>query len=80
MTHPREHEQSAIAQVIDRLSAQFPQIPGATVASVVHGAHSRFEGRPVRDYVPLFVERAAARELSGPDAGTAHPERVASVG
>jgi len=30
----------------------------------VHHNHARFDGRPIRDFVPLFVERAAKRQLS----------------
>jgi len=31
---------------------------------VVHRNHARFDGRPVRDFVPLFVERGARQELA----------------
>jgi hypothetical protein len=30
---------------------------------VVHQTHAKFDGRPVRDFVPLFVERGAKEEL-----------------
>jgi hypothetical protein len=30
----------------------------------VHHNHARFDGRPIRDFVPLFVERAAKRQLA----------------
>jgi hypothetical protein len=30
----------------------------------VHSRPARFDGRPIRDYVPLFVERRARLELS----------------
>jgi hypothetical protein len=33
------------------------------VSTVVHDIHARYEGRPLRDYVPLFVERNAKSEL-----------------
>jgi hypothetical protein len=33
------------------------------VASVVHDVHARFDGRPLRDFVPLLVERTAKSEL-----------------
>jgi hypothetical protein len=36
----------------------------ATVADVVRNMHAKFEGRPVRDFVPLFVERNAEAELA----------------
>jgi hypothetical protein len=34
------------------------------VAAVVRGVHARFDGRPVREYVPLLVERFAGQELA----------------
>jgi hypothetical protein len=34
------------------------------IATIVHHNHARFDGRPVRDYVPLFVERGSRKELT----------------
>jgi hypothetical protein len=53
-------EWSAIEQLLDRLTQSHPEIPGATVG---HHNHARFDGCPVRDFVPLFVERGARQEL-----------------
>ncbi|GAB3010498.1 hypothetical protein MBOU_25840 [Mycobacterium bourgelatii] len=57
-------EQTIIAQVADRLTRKFPAIPPDTVKAVVLHAHERFDGRPVREYIPLLVERYAEKELS----------------
>lgn len=57
-------EQTIIAQVADRLTSKYSTIPAQTVAAVVQGVHARFEGRPVREYVPLLVERFADQELA----------------
>ncbi|OBI47967.1 three-helix bundle dimerization domain-containing protein [Mycobacterium sp. E796] len=57
-------EQTIIAQVADRLTSKYSTIPTETVAAVVQGVHARFEGRPVREYVPLLVERFAGQELA----------------
>ena len=35
-----------------------------TVADVVQKMHAKFDGRPIRDFVPLFVERNARAELA----------------
>lgn len=58
-------EQTVIDQVVDRLTQTYPAVPPSTVSSVVHGVHARFDGRPLRDYIPLFVERIARTELAG---------------
>lgn len=56
-------EWSAIQQLVDRLRSVYPDVPAETVATVVHVTHARFDGHPVRDFVPLFVERGAREEL-----------------
>jgi hypothetical protein len=57
-------EWTAIQQVVDRLRQSYPSVPPDTVPTVVHRNHARFDGRPVRDFVPLFVERGARQELA----------------
>jgi hypothetical protein len=57
-------EWSAIEQLVDRLRNNYPDVPADTVATVVHHNHARFDGRPVRDFVPLFVERGAKDQLT----------------
>ena len=57
-------EWTAIKQVVDRLTQSYPSVPAEKVATVVHLNHARFDGRPVRDFVPLFVERGARQELA----------------
>jgi hypothetical protein len=52
-------EWTAIGQVVDR-----PAVPPDTVTTVVHRNHAKFDGRPLRDFVPLFVERVSRRELA----------------
>jgi hypothetical protein len=56
-------EQTVIEQLVVRLTSRYPTISESTVAGVVRDVHSRFEGRPLRDYVPLLVERSARGEL-----------------
>lgn len=56
-------EQTIIEQLVGRLRIRYPAIAESTVASVVHDVHARFDGRPLRDFVPLLVERSAKSEL-----------------
>jgi hypothetical protein len=39
-------------------------VPPLTVSDVVHKMHAKFDGRPIRDFVPLFVERNAQSEFA----------------
>jgi hypothetical protein len=56
-------EQTIIDQIVARLANRYPVIATSTVAGVVHDVYARFDGRPLRDFVPLLVERHAKREL-----------------
>jgi hypothetical protein len=60
----QQSESHQIEQVVTRLSATYPTVPQTRVVEVVRTVHARFEGRPLREFVPLFVERRAKRELS----------------
>jgi hypothetical protein len=57
-------EQTIIDQLVERLTNRYPSIAQSTVARVVHDVYARFDGRPLRDFVPLLVERGARSELS----------------
>jgi hypothetical protein len=56
-------EEGAIAQVVNTLIEKFPQSPRAEIERVVHDEHIRFEGRPIRAYVSVLVQRAARLRL-----------------
>ena len=56
-------EEVALRAAATRLCARFPELPPEVVAEALQTAHARFDGRPVRDFVPLLVERAAAAAL-----------------
>jgi hypothetical protein len=57
-------EQQIIDQLLQRLAGTYADVEHAEVARLVNEEYSRFEGRPIRDYIPLFVERHAADRLS----------------
>ena len=59
-----EHEARALAEVVERLVARFPDVAENRVREIVRAAHQEFANRPIRDYVPVFVERTAKDELS----------------
>ncbi|WP_433594367.1 three-helix bundle dimerization domain-containing protein [Nocardia sp. CA-145437] len=57
-------EDQQIKELVRRLTTKFPAVGAGTVADIVHDAHRSFDGRPVRDFIPLLVERMAARRLA----------------
>ncbi|MFX0578147.1 three-helix bundle dimerization domain-containing protein [Nocardia nepalensis] len=58
-------EEQAIQRLTDRLVDDYP---AEQVESVVGTARQRFEGHPVREFVPILIERIARRELAATSA------------
>jgi hypothetical protein len=57
-------ETLSIDEVVQRLTTRYADLPPEQVAGAVQSAHSRFEQCPIREFVPLLVERRARAELS----------------
>ena len=57
------HEHRAIEEVRVRLAQRFPDVERTDVDRAVDDALAGITG-PVRDFVPILVERAAAQNLS----------------
>jgi hypothetical protein len=57
-------EQQIIEELASRLVDSFAGVEPDDISRVVHDEYTRFEGRPIRDFIPLFVERNAKAELS----------------
>lgn len=71
----QESEAQALAAVQSRLAERFPDVGEEAVASAVSAAHAEMTG-PIRDYVPVLVERTArdrlARQLGHPPLPSSH--------
>lgn len=59
----RHDESQALEDVRARLAVRFPELDADTVNAAVDAAYARLTG-PIRDYVPVLVERAARDLLS----------------
>ncbi|AQT81043.1 hypothetical protein B1R94_19930 [Mycolicibacterium litorale] len=57
-------EEQIIEQLSSRLAVAYPHIQQEQVSRTVSEEYGRFDGRPIRDFIPLFVERHATRRLS----------------
>ncbi|MFY1620965.1 three-helix bundle dimerization domain-containing protein [Micromonospora sp. WMMD736] len=53
------NEETLISEVIDRLAGSYPSLTREDIGAVVEELRTRFDGAPVREFVPLFVERRA---------------------
>jgi hypothetical protein len=56
-------EAQAMAEIINRLRARYPEARGRAVDEQVTEVHRQFDGNPIRDFVPVLVEREAAERL-----------------
>lgn len=60
---PSSDEVRQVEELTERLATRFPAISSWTITTVVRAIHQGFDGHPVREFVPLLVERVAARKL-----------------
>jgi hypothetical protein len=58
-------ERTLIDEVVRRLIGKYANVPASQISAAVQRAHARFERCPIRDFVPLLVERRVRQELSG---------------
>lgn len=56
-------EHDHIDAVRDRLGTAFPDVPRPVIDDTIAAELARFDGRSIRDFVPLFVERKAREAL-----------------
>ncbi len=59
-----QEERAQIDAVQRRLAQKYAELPHDHVAAVVQDVYARFSQSPVRDYVPLLVERRARDQLT----------------
>ena len=57
-------EQRVVDQIAERLCDVYRDVPRDRVVRLVHEQQARFDGRPIRDFISLFVERNAKVELA----------------
>jgi hypothetical protein len=56
-------EAEALSEMAIRLHERFPTAPTSTIEKVVRDYHSEFDGDPIRDFIPVLVERQAVERL-----------------
>jgi hypothetical protein len=57
-------EDLLIAEVKRRLTSKYAHIPAVEVSTAIQRVYAQFEQSPIRDFVPLLVERRAGAELA----------------
>ena len=56
-------EIQALDQLADRLQGRFPDAPADHIRTVVTSVHHQYDESPIRDFIPVLVEREAAEQL-----------------
>ena len=59
--------------VAARLRRRYPEVPGEEIDRVLSEAHRAYGGRPIRHFVPIFVERDVRDVLTRPRAAVPAP-------
>ncbi|MFE3542743.1 three-helix bundle dimerization domain-containing protein [Nocardia sp. NPDC059177] len=63
-----QREELAMRRMTESLVEDLSEnVPVDQVTSAVGAAHTRFEGKPIREFVPILVERIVRRELADPE-------------
>ena len=62
--HRARAEQAAYDKVIERIKGQFPEVEPEVIDKTVRGKYGTFETSPIRDFVPILVERSVRDELA----------------
>ena len=58
-----EEEELALLHVAERVRERHPNVEQAEIVHRVQIRAQEFDGRPVRDFVPLLVERGVRADL-----------------
>jgi hypothetical protein len=58
-----DDETRAVTEVVQRLAATFPHVAPDVVQDTVHVSYQQFADSPIRDFVPVLVERLAKTTL-----------------
>jgi hypothetical protein len=59
----KESEAQAVLAVIERLIDKFPALNRTEIEAVVAEEHGKLSEGPIRDFVPVLVERSAKARL-----------------
>lgn len=57
-------ERRNTAEIVDRLHRRFPSVPQQRIKRDVATITSSFRDAPIRDYIPILVEREAHKRLA----------------
>ncbi|GAA1940705.1 three-helix bundle dimerization domain-containing protein [Agromyces allii] len=63
MEQKKATEQHAVTEVVDRLAEKYPGVDRDEIARIVADEYADLDGKPVRDFVPVLVEKSAKKRV-----------------
>lgn len=64
MSQKEKKEGAALREVADALKRDYPDLADTEIDTLVEQAHRAFYDRPIREFIPLFVERRVRAQLA----------------
>jgi hypothetical protein len=68
-------EIQVLDELTDRLHTKYPDAPLGSIKSMVFEVHHQYDGHPIRDFIPVLVEREVSEHFRaghGRRIGVAH--------
>ena len=65
-----ESEVHAVTEISTRVRGRFPNAPVEQIEQAVSTAFHEFDAQPIRDFIPILVERAVIDRLRSPRSGS----------
>jgi len=56
-------ELRSVGEVVERLAAKYPGVERTVIEQIVAEEHHEYDGRRVRDFVPVLVEKSAKKRV-----------------
>jgi hypothetical protein len=67
----------ALEHLLVRTRARFPELPVDRLQSMITELHSQYDGRPIRDFISVLVEREVLEQLKSAQAIPEQPRSSA---
>jgi len=68
------HEGKALEQIRQTMQHRYPSVPAEAIAERMRKVHHRYADAPIRDFVPLLVERELTLQLRAVSGTDGEPE------
>ena len=57
-------DEQVLEHVAERLQVRFPEVDPGMITSVIDGVSHRYDASPIRDFLPILIEREVSDLLT----------------